>query len=219
MQTSQPLRQPGRVIALLGAESTGKTTLAHALRDALEREGRSVAVVTEFLREFCERHGRTPRREEQVEIAAEQTLRIARAAAQYDYVVSDTTALTIAVYSEFVFGDRDLYACALRDHARYALTLLTALDIAWQGDGHQRDGVQAREPVDGLLRSALIRSATPFSVVYGGGPTRLANALAAVRGAFALGQGEPSPAPAPRWQCLCERCGEPDFERQLLRSR
>ena len=64
------------VIALLGAESTGKTTLAQALGHALAEAGRSVAVVPEYLREFCDRHARTPRADEQALIAAEQTRRI-----------------------------------------------------------------------------------------------------------------------------------------------
>ena len=58
------------VIALLGAESTGKTVLAAALATALTSPARRIAVVPEYLREFCDRHGRTPRRDEQAHIAA-----------------------------------------------------------------------------------------------------------------------------------------------------
>ena len=47
----------GFVIALLGAESTGKTTLALGLRETLNASDRRVVVVTEYLREFCEREG------------------------------------------------------------------------------------------------------------------------------------------------------------------
>ena len=50
------------VIGLLGAESTGKTTLAAELGRALAAGGRRVAVVPEYLREFCDRSGRTPRK-------------------------------------------------------------------------------------------------------------------------------------------------------------
>ena len=73
----------GLVIALLGAESTGKTTLARAIADALAAEGRDVAVVPEYLREFCDTEQRTPRIDEQAAIAAEQTRRIAAASAQH----------------------------------------------------------------------------------------------------------------------------------------
>ena len=71
--------QRGRVIVLLGAESTGKTTLARELQAALGAHGESVALVEEYLREFCDRHGRTPRHNEQSGIAREQARRIEHA--------------------------------------------------------------------------------------------------------------------------------------------
>jgi len=52
----------GQVIALLGAESTGKTSLSLALAKALTLRGRQVTVVPEVLRQWCDQHGRTPRR-------------------------------------------------------------------------------------------------------------------------------------------------------------
>ena len=81
------------VVALVGAESTGKTTLAGELGLALATRGQRVAVVGEVLREFCDREARTPRRDEQAAIAAEQTRRIDAAAADAEIVVADTTAL------------------------------------------------------------------------------------------------------------------------------
>ena len=61
------------VVALLGAESTGKTTLARDIGAALAARGLRVEVVGEVLREFCDTHARTPRRDEQAAIAAAQT--------------------------------------------------------------------------------------------------------------------------------------------------
>lgn len=201
------------VIALLGAESTGKTTLAHELGQVLAARGGRVAVVPEYLREFCDRERRTPRIDEQRGIAAEQTRRIAAAAASHDIVVADTTALMIAVYSDHVFGDSSLYDQALRSHARCQLTLLTALDLPWQADGHQRDGPHVREPVDAKVRVALARATLDCSVVFGRGSTRLANALAAVERA----RTPPQPLPAAsRWRWVCERCGDADCERHWL---
>ena len=75
------------VVAVLGAESTGKSTLALALQAALATDGRRVASVGEVLREFCDAHGRTPRRHEQAGIAAEQTRRIDAAANVSDCLV------------------------------------------------------------------------------------------------------------------------------------
>ena len=176
----------GFVIALLGAESTGKTTLAEALVHALRGDGRSAALVTEYLREFCDEQQRTPRQAEQAGIADMQTRRIADAACDVDVVVADTTALMIAVYSDKVFGDTGLYASAVDAHRACDLTLLTALDLPWQADGLQRDGPQVREPVDAMLRAALARAGIGYSVVAGHGPARLTAALQAVRHALAL---------------------------------
>jgi len=203
------------VIALLGAESTGKTTLAQSLRTALATPLCRVAVVDEYLREFCIAQGRTPRREEQAHIADEQTRRIAAAAADHDIVIADTTALMIAVYSEQVFGDTHLYASALVAHAGCDLTLLTALDLAWQADGLQRDGPQVREPVDARVRAALGRAGLGYSVVTGAGAARANAALASVQRALHGPPADASTGTVP-WHWQCERCGDASCERHPL---
>ncbi|HUP10225.1 MAG TPA: ATP-binding protein [Caldimonas sp.] len=170
----------GRVIAIVGAESTGKSTLARALAQAVRDAGRDAVAVGEALRDFCDREQRTPRLDEQAAIAAEQTRLIDEAATRHAIVVADTTALMTAVYSEIVFGDTSLYAEAEAMHRGYALTLLTALDLPWQADGLQRDGPHVRAPVDAKVRAALARAAVGFSTVTGFGDARLAAALAAV---------------------------------------
>lgn len=216
---AQPSRNPpGRVIAVLGAESTGKTTLTRALRDSLVLRGYSVALVEEYLREFCVIHGRTPRRDEQHGIAGEQSRRIACARADHQFVIADTTALQIAVYSEFVFDDASIYAESLAAHGAVALTLLTALDLPWHPDGHQRDGEHVRAPVDKLLRGSLNRARIAYSVIHGAGPARLDAALAASRSALKLAAPalEAKTEARPRWHALCDRCGDPSCERQLL---
>lgn len=178
-------RAPGFVVALVGAECTGKSTLAQQLCQAVLAQGTQAVVVPEGLRSFSARMGRTPTAHEQQAIADAQSLRIAQAAARYAVVIADTTALMTAVYSEQVFGDTSLYARAVRDHQQCGLTLLAATDLAWHGDGHQRDGPVARRAVDVLLRRVLVCSATPYVVVTGAGPARLRVALAALRGAMA----------------------------------
>jgi len=202
------------VVALLGAESTGKTTLAQALVDSLAVDDRRVALVPEYLREFCDRHARTPRRDEQRHIANEQTLRIARAAETHDLVIADTSGLMIAVYSDTVFGDTSLYASAEAAHrAGCDLTLLTALDLPWQADGLQRDGPHVREPVDARVRAALARADEAYSVVFGSGDARLHAALASVHRALAPPAAPDIDAGAARWHWHCERCGDADCER------
>jgi len=210
------------VIAIVGAESSGKTTLAHALHERLAATGLRAALIGEALREFCDRERRTPRPGEQAAIAAEQSRRIAAATQSHDVVVADTTALMTAVYSEYLFGDTSLHAPAAAAHRRGDLTLLTALDLPWRADGLQRDGAHVREPVDALVRAALQRIDAPFCVVSGHGEARLESAWRAVQRALlsphaaAADLSDDGSVTAQRWHC--ERCGDAACERRLLLS-
>ncbi len=211
------------VVAILGAESTGKTTLAASLAARLAKEGvRRVAWVPELLREWCAAQGRTPRREEQVGILQAQDARIDAATASHDVVVCDTTGLMTAVYSRLIFNDRSLDDVAIARHQGVALSLLTALDLPWVADGHQRDGPQVREPVDNALRELLLTHALPFAVVGGRGEQRATQAIAAVAPLLRAGAArraglftglEAAAEVTPRWNCEC--CA-PEWERALL---
>jgi nicotinamide riboside kinase len=181
----------GRCIAIVGAESTGKTQLAQQLADALrERTGQRVAWVPEHLRAWCAAEARTPRQDEQVRILQVQHEQIEAAATHHDWVVCDTTALMTAVYSRIVFGDASLDAQAGELHRRsVVLTLLTALDLPWVADGLQRDGPQVRGPVDTALRQLMQQQGVAFGVVSGQGPARLDHALRGVAPLLGAGQG------------------------------
>lgn len=170
------------LIAILGAESTGKTTLAQDLAHALHHQFALRAIwVPEWLRTWCAQEGRTPALNEQQAIARQQTARIEAAISTHDVVVCDTTAIMTAVYSQLLFGDRSLEPLALKAHQSMHLTLVTDLDIAWQADGLQRDGPHVREPVDRALCDLLTRHLIPWSRVSGSGPQRLSCALAHVQ--------------------------------------
>ncbi|MBL8342732.1 MAG: ATP-binding protein [Rubrivivax sp.] len=189
-----PANPPALCIAIVGAESTGKTTLAQALARSLGAPGSTgersrsgpglrVAWVPEVLREWCDAQGRTPRADEQLAIALEQHRRVRIAAARHEIVVSDTTALMTAVYSRLVFDDCTLEQPAVALHREMHFTLLTALDLPWVPDGLQRDGPHVREPVDDALRQLLHAHGLPYAVVAGRGAQRLAQAHAAVQAA------------------------------------
>ena len=207
------------VVALVGAESTGKTVLASELARVLQGRGLDAVMVPEALRAFCDRHARTPRADEQASIAAEQTRRIHEAAQVHRIVLADTTALMTAVYSEFVFGDVSLYRQALQDHAQVDITLLTSLDLAWRSDGIQRDGEHVREPVDGLIRHALQGAGLAYAVVAGQGVRRIQHALAAIehrldapaREARMAGR-----AGQARWRWFCDNCDDGECEQHWL---
>ncbi|MDP2006570.1 MAG: ATP-binding protein [Rubrivivax sp.] len=221
-------------MAIVGAESTGKTTLAAALAERLAQDpARRVAWVPEVLREWCAHTGRTPLAHEQASILRAQHERLQAAAEAHDIVVCDTTALMTAVYSRIVFGDRTLDERAVALHRSMGVTLLTALDLPWVADGHQRDGPQVREPVDQALRELMGAHGIGYAVVGGTGETRVDNAMAAVapllRGGHAAGDSsgdrgglftrlERGGAATGRGRWACECC-VPEYERVLRRAR
>jgi nicotinamide riboside kinase len=210
-------------IALLGAESTGKTRLARDLATHLRGQHPSVRLVPEVLREWCEREGRTPRPDEQMPIAQEQERRVDAAARQSGWVIADTTALMVAIYSAMLFDDGALYTFALQRQRTYDLTLVTGLDLPWVADGLQRVGPQVREPVDALVRAALTRAGVNYQVIYGHGEERLAQALTAINsiaiGAEYTGATGLFPLKIPPWTWSCDKCSDPDGERRLFSSK
>lgn len=122
------------IIALLGAESTGKSTLAAALHGHLQvaftalpapHDLPLITHIPEYLRDWCMHHGRTPRANEQAHIAHTQTQWLTDAAHQHSlhhWLIADTTPLMTAVYSDHYFGDPSLYALAQGFHEAPRLT-------------------------------------------------------------------------------------------------
>ncbi|MGZ5846967.1 MAG: AAA family ATPase [Ramlibacter sp.] len=201
-------------IALLGAESTGKSTLAPAMAAALQARGHRAVAVPEVLRTWCDREGRTPRPEEQLRIAQAQERQVDAALARADIVIADTTALMVAIYSGMLFEDGSLYRFALERQRRYGLTLVTGLDLPWVADGLQRTGPQVRAPADALVRDALHKAGVAYRVVYGRGEERTRNALAPVLAL--LGESPPQPPRPRRWASACDKCSDPACEHRLF---
>ncbi len=194
-------------VALLGAESTGKTAMAAGIAAHWRAQGLAVHAVGEYLREWCDREGRTPRPQEQMGIAQEQARRALQAPPEH-WVVADTTPLMIAVYSDMLFDDTSLYEFALQHQQYYDLTLLTGLDLPWVADGQQRDGPHVREPVDALVRGALDKAGVAYKVIYGHGDQRLKQALQAIQAPSGRGTGT--------WRWPCEKCSDPQCEHRLF---
>ncbi|MDC8785079.1 ATP-binding protein [Roseateles koreensis] len=230
-QDSERGSNRGLLIALIGAESTGKSQLAHSLSEALaQATGLRSTVVPETLRDWCQAQGRTPRPEEQGAIAEAQAQKIDTAALAHDLVICDTTPLMTATYSQILFQDNSLWPMALAFQRRCALTLLTALDLPWVADGIQRDGPQVQAPVDNAIRQALIKSGLGWSVVSGSGAARLDSALNAVTPVLTKQRRQPPghglftrlnerQTQLPNWTWACEKCDDPECEHRSLQAR
>jgi NadR type nicotinamide-nucleotide adenylyltransferase len=150
-------------VAILGAESSGKSTLAEALAVHY-----ATVWVPEYLREFVDRHGRVPFEHDQAGIARTQLEREdAAAAIASRFLFCDTAPLMTAVYSRVYWGRMDAGLEALARAHDYALTLVAAPDCPWEPDGLQRDSDEVRQRVHRVLVESLEERAIPFVLVDG----------------------------------------------------
>ena len=176
-------------IALLGAESTGKTTLAQALLEHFGTSNIAVTVVPEMLREFCTRENRVPLAHEQRALmlaqidAEEQTENQAHSPAKKaQLIICDSAPITTAIYSSLYFSDDSLFEIALAHHHQYTTSLVMATDIAWQADPlpFMRDGITAQAQFEQRLQSWLKTTSISHEQIDGAGPLRFERALSAI---------------------------------------
>lgn len=150
-------------IAILGAEATGKSTLATALAAHYH-----TLWVPEYLREFVQTYQRTPCEQEQLLIAATQLEREAASAKHAKRLLfCDTTPLMTAIYSEHYFGKADMALAKLAAAHNYAATIVTAPSMPWVADGMQRDSEEVRQLVHRQLLQKLDDAHIAYRLVDG----------------------------------------------------
>jgi NadR type nicotinamide-nucleotide adenylyltransferase len=123
-----------RRVAILGGESSGKSTLAIRLAEAL-----GTVSVAEYGRELWESRGGDLREPDLLEIARTQIAREETASsAANGWLICDTSPLTTLFYAGEMFGRAD---AELRELAgrRYDHTFLCAPDFPFVQDGTRRD--------------------------------------------------------------------------------
>jgi NadR type nicotinamide-nucleotide adenylyltransferase len=167
-------------VCILGAESTGTTTLARDLAAALD-----TVWVPEYGRELSEikaaKNEWTWVTAEFHDIAREQTRRENAAARLANKIlVCDTNAFATCLWHRRYMGCDDP---ALWDYAaqgRCDLYILTGDEIPFVQDG-LRDGEHIRHHMQQEFRDALARQSVPWHEVRGGREERLATALRLIR--------------------------------------
>ena len=171
-----------RCVAVIGAESTGKSTLCRALAQAM-----GGLTFTEPLRQWVEQHHRTPHACEQEQVLHQQrhAEQLAQQQAQtlgQRWVLCDSAPVVTAAYSQYYFQDSSLTPQALAHHSRcYVATLFcTPNGIDWVADQGQRDSPTARAAVhDVLLRMvAELTERHPLLVLTGTERNRMTQAQA-----------------------------------------
>lgn len=137
-------------IAVLGGESTGKTTLARAL--AAMTHG---VVIAEALRAFVQEHHRTPKQDEQraIMLAQRQREDLGIASHPHAFIFCDPAVLMTAIYSQLYFDDNSLNDQALSYAGDYDALLWCRPDIPWVAEIGQHDGPGFRDRADSLIQS------------------------------------------------------------------
>ena len=156
------MKQPYRV-AIIGAASSGKTTLAQALA---ERYG--AVWVPEYLREFCDVRQCVPVSTDQFHIATTQVAREDALAAQGGrFLFCDTTPLMTAVYSIHYFGGIDEQLESLASSRQYDITLVCKPEFAWIPDGLHHEEQDVSGIIDAILLDELARRGVPYTRISG----------------------------------------------------
>jgi NadR type nicotinamide-nucleotide adenylyltransferase len=166
-------------ICVLGAESTGTTTLARSLAAHY-----GTVWVPEYGRMYAEGKYGSPHPEwhsdEFLHIAEQQVRMEDRLAREADRVlICDTDPLATSVWHERYMEGMSAELVAIARRRRYDMYILTGDEIPFEQDG-TRDGEHVRHAMHRRFERVLEASGKPFIVVRGSREDRLKAAVAAI---------------------------------------
>lgn len=118
-------------IAVVGPESTGKSTMAQFLAKELK-----TLCVPEYARYYCKHlnNSYTPQDELNMfygQLALEDAI---LASTTSDIIICDTTIMTVKIWSDHLFGDTPLNVKTEINQRYYDLYLLMDIDLPWEDD-------------------------------------------------------------------------------------
>ena len=162
-------------VALVGAESTGKSTLAQQLSARL-----AAPWVPEFARDYAARVAR-PLLTADVEPIARGQMRLEDHALASDppLLILDTDLLSTVVYARHYYGTCPDWIVAEAKHRLSQLYLLMGTDIAFAPDA-VRDRAEARDAVHERFRAELHAANANVVEIIGVGIERFESALSAI---------------------------------------
>jgi len=208
-----------RRVVVVGAESSGTTTLARALAASFAARGGAWAAtrwVPEYGRTYCEEKlavaRRTAKKNGEPEpwlddlpwesaeftLIAERQLAWEDAAARVGspLLVCDTDALATSVWHERYLGSGSPEVVRMHERARHDLWIHTSVEgVPFEQDGW-RDGELIREHMDRRFRRTLRERRLPHVIVTGSPDERLARAVQEVDALLAKGWGFTRPLTA-----------------------
>jgi len=165
-----------RVIGFVGAPSTGKTTLARAVANAVGLRGLSVEFVTEYARNYIQRFGGIEECWEQLlifDIQARREDDAMRTGA--DVVIAETPTFTGYAYGAAAAVDgpkareamHTLHRWTAERLSLYSQVYYVPLEIGMQKDGVRQETEAVRAKLDRMLRATLELLVPTYRIVKG----------------------------------------------------
>ena len=159
-------------IAIVGPESTGKSTISQQLANHY-----NVAWVPEYARYYCAALKQECNLQDEInmfhgQVALEESI---LATAQTDFIICDTTFLTVKIWSDEFFGKTPRIVIDALTERPYDFYLLLDIDLPWQEDP-LRDFPHMREHFMNIWHKEL-KALNANYVVVNGIENRLQNAI------------------------------------------
>lgn len=168
-------------IAIVGPESSGKSTLSAALAQQYQ-----TVWVREYAREYLKRLGRPYQMEDLTEIAKGQLqLEIQAFPDAHRVLICDTNLLVVKVWSEYKYGQLAPWIAEHLGLKHYAWHLLCYPDLPWEDDPlREHPNPEQREELFAIYESALIEAQVPYTRIEGTHEARLRQSEAIINALF-----------------------------------
>ena len=164
-------------IALVGPESTGKSTLAAQLANHFE-----AGLVEEHARGFIDELDRNYQESDLLEIAKGQlALEEEFISNGKEILICDTNLLIIKVWSEYKYGRCHPWILENMNLRSYSLHFLTGTDVPWTFDP-QRENPNERAELLEVYRTELIVNGLKYNELWGNERQRFNEALNLING-------------------------------------
>ena len=167
------LKTSPKIIAITGAESTGKSTLSEALARHY-----NVPFEPEFARDYILELGR-PYTFEDVEFIAKKQLERhhALAASTYPLVILDTWLLITKIWFEVVYNKVPAWIEQEIQNSKIDLFLVCDTDLPWIADKVRENGGENREKLQNRYIKEIENYGFRYKIVNGVGEARVKNAV------------------------------------------
>ncbi|MES2650985.1 MAG: ATP-binding protein [Bacteroidota bacterium] len=164
-------------IAIVGPESTGKSTISQALAKHY-----NVPWVPEYARYYCAALTSDCTLQDEInmfhgQVALEESV---LAMAETDFIICDTTFLTVKIWSDEILGAAPTVVLDALKTRKYDFYVLLDIDLPWQEDP-LRDFPHMRQHFMGIWHKELKILQANYTVV-GGIDNRLQNTINAIDG-------------------------------------